>query len=91
MQEIDIIDCNAGSHGQPFATNFNPEINIREVTAACRHWENGAVGRDRAALHQSMDFDFPEGIGAMNIYRMYHEEMESLVKHIPSIKKLRSG
>ena len=47
VQEIDIIDANAGNHGQPFATNFNPEINIREVTAPCRHWENGAVGGDR--------------------------------------------
>jgi saccharopine dehydrogenase (NAD+, L-lysine-forming) len=86
VHEIDIIDANAGDHGQPFATNFNPEINIREVTAACRHWENGDwVESD--ALQTKRSFDFPEGIGSMNIYRMYHEEMESLVKHIPTIRK----
>ncbi|GFO61084.1 saccharopine dehydrogenase [Geomonas silvestris] len=86
VQEIDIIDANAGNHGQPFATNFNPEINIREVTAPCRHWENGQWV-ETAPLGTKRSFDFPEGIGPMNIYRMYHEEMESLVKHIPTIKK----
>jgi saccharopine dehydrogenase (NAD+, L-lysine-forming) len=86
VEEIDIIDANAGSHGQPFATNFNPEINIREVTAPCRHWENGRWV-ETGALATKHSFDFPEGIGPMNIYRMYHEEMESLVKHIPTIKK----
>ncbi|MEK6248313.1 MAG: saccharopine dehydrogenase family protein, partial [Planctomycetales bacterium] len=86
IQEIDIIDANAGDHGQPFATNFNPEINIREVTAICRHWENGDWV-ESGALATKRSFDFPEGIGPMNIYRMYHEEMESLVKHIPTIKK----
>jgi len=84
--EIDIIDANAGSHGQPFATNFNPEINIREVTAPCRHWENGRWV-ETSPLSTRRSFDFPDGIGPMNIYRMYHEEMESLVKHFPSIKK----
>ena len=86
VQEIDIIDANAGNHGQPFATNFNPEINIREVTAPCRHWENGRWV-ESSPLSTRRSFDFPEGIGPMNIYRMYHEEMESLVKHFPSIKK----
>jgi saccharopine dehydrogenase (NAD+, L-lysine-forming) len=86
VEEIDIIDANAGSHGQPFATNFNPEINIREVTATCRHWENGAFV-ESPALSTKKVFDFPEGIGPMNCYRLYHEEMESLVKHIPSIRK----
>ena len=84
--ELDIIDANAGSHGQPFATNFNPEINIREVTATCRHWENGQFV-ETPPLSTKRVFDFPEGIGPMNIYRLYHEEMESLVKHIPTIKK----
>jgi saccharopine dehydrogenase (NAD+, L-lysine-forming) len=88
VEEIDIIDANAGSHGQPFATNFNPEINIREVTAPCRHWENGEWIETRA-LSTKRSFDFPEGIGPMNIYRMYHEEMESLVRHIPTIGKAR--
>ena len=86
IEELDIIDANAGSHGQPFATNFNPEINIREVTATCRHWENGQWV-ESAPLSTKHSFDFPEGIGPMNIYRLYHEEMESLVKHIPTIKK----
>jgi len=86
VEELDIIDANAGSHGQPFATNFNPEINIREVTATCRHWENGQFV-ESPALSTKRVFDFPEGIGPMNCYRLYHEEMESIVKHIPSIKK----
>jgi saccharopine dehydrogenase (NAD+, L-lysine forming) len=86
VEELDIIDANAGSHGQPFATNFNPEINIREVTATCRHWENGQWV-ESPPLTTKHSFDFPEGIGPMNIYRLYHEEMESIVKHIPTIKK----
>jgi saccharopine dehydrogenase (NAD+, L-lysine-forming) len=86
VQEIDIMDANAGSHGQPFATNFNPEINIREVTAPCRHWENGCW-IETPALATKQRFDFPDGIGPMNIYRMYHEEMESLVRHFPSLRK----
>lgn len=86
IEELDIIDANAGSHGLPFATNFNPEINIREVTATCRHWENGAFV-ESPALSTKRVFDFPEGIGPMNCYRLYHEEMESIVKHIPTIKK----
>jgi saccharopine dehydrogenase (NAD+, L-lysine-forming) len=86
VEEIDIIDANAGSHGQPFATNFNPEINIREVTAICRHWENGQFV-ESPPLSTKRVFDFPEGIGPMNCYRLYHEEMESIVKHIPTIRK----
>jgi len=86
IEELDIIDANAGNHGLPFATNFNPEINIREITAACRHWEDGQFV-ETPALSTRRSFDFPEGIGPMNIYRLYHEEMESLVKHFPSIKK----
>jgi len=86
IEEIDIIDANAGSHGQSFATNFNPEINIREVTATCRHWDNGQW-IESAPLSTKRTFDFPDGIGLMNIYRLYHEEMESLVKHIPTIRK----
>ncbi len=62
VEELDIIDANAGSHGQPFATNFNPEINIREVTATCRHWENGQFV-ESPALSTKRVFDFPEGSG----------------------------
>ena len=86
IEELDIIDANAGSHGQPFATNFNPEINIREVTAICRHWENGQFV-ESPPLSTKRVFDFPEGIGPMNCYRLYHEEMESIVRHFPTIKK----
>ncbi|MCE5242271.1 MAG: saccharopine dehydrogenase family protein [Syntrophobacteraceae bacterium] len=84
---VDIMDCNAGEHGHPFATNFNPEINIREVTARGKYYESGQwIETDPLSVHQS--FDFPE-IGPREMYLMYHEEMESLVKHIPSIRKIR--
>jgi saccharopine dehydrogenase (NAD+, L-lysine-forming) len=88
IEELDIIDCNAGDHGQPFATNFNPEINIREVTAEGRYWENGDW-QTTAPLAVSRDFDFPEGIGPRKIYLMYHEELESLVEHYPEIRRAR--
>jgi len=88
ISEIDIIDCNAGDHGQPFATNFNPEINIREVTAKGRFYESGKwVETD--PLSVSKEFDFPEGIGPKKIYLMYHEELESIVRHIPEVQKAR--
>ncbi|HCF94787.1 MAG TPA: saccharopine dehydrogenase [Verrucomicrobia bacterium] len=88
IHELDIIDCNAGDHGQPFATNFNPEINIREVTAPARHWENGQWV-ETAALSTAEMYDFPEGIGPRKIYLMYHEELESLVKNVPGLNKAR--
>ncbi len=85
---LDIIDCNDGNHGQPFATNFNPEINIREVTARGRYWERGEwVETD--PLSWSMNFDFPEGIGEKKCYLMYHEELESLVLHLKGIRRAR--
>ncbi len=88
IQELDIIDCNAGDHGQPFATNFNPEINIREVTAPARHWEAGRW-IETPALSTAEEFDFPEGIGPRKIYLMYHEELESLTRNFPGLKKAR--
>lgn len=85
---LDIVDVNGGDHGQHFATNFNPEINIREVTAPCRHWESGEFV-ETSPLSNKLQFDCPESVGEYSIYRMYHEEMESLVKHIPTIKRAR--
>ncbi|MCE3253028.1 MAG: saccharopine dehydrogenase family protein, partial [Cellvibrio sp.] len=88
IHSLDIIDCNAGDHGLPFATNFNSEINIREVTANGRYWENG-TWVETAPLSVDRIFDFPEEIGSKTIYMMYHEELESLVKHFPEIKRAR--
>jgi len=86
IHELDIVDVNGGDHGHPFATNFNPEINIREVTAECRHWEDGGFVAT-APMSLSRPFACPEGIGTFNIYRMYHEELESLTKHFPDLKR----
>ena len=84
---IDILDCNAGEHGYPFATNFNPEINIREVTAKGKFYENGRwIETEPLSVHK--EFDFPE-IGTREIYLMYHEELESIVKNIPELKRIR--
>lgn len=86
IHTLDIIDVNGGDHGYPFATNFNPEINIREVTAECRHWEDGAfVTTPAMSLKQS--FTCPEGVGTYNIYRMYHEELESLAVNFPTLRR----
>lgn len=83
---LDIIDVNGGDHGYPFATNFNPEINIREVTAECRHWEGGEFV-ETPAMSTQQEFTCPDGVGTYNIYRMYHEELESLTKHYPTLKR----
>ncbi len=86
IHELDIIDVNGGDHGYPFATNFNPEINIREVTAECRHWEGGRFVTT-PAMSKSARFSCPENIGTFTIYRMYHEELESLTKHFPTLRR----
>ena len=86
IYELDIIDVNGGDHGYPFATNFNPEINIREVSAECRHWENGEFVTT-AAMSKKARYTCPDDVGTFNIYRMYHEELESLSKHFPSLKR----
>lgn len=87
MQTLDILDCNGGDHGQHFATNFNPEINIREVTAPARHWQEGRWVETPALSHKQ-SFDFPQ-VGERNMYLMYHEELESLSKHFPELTRAR--
>lgn len=86
IHTLDIIDVNGGDHGYPFATNFNPEINIREVTSDCRHYENGEFITTKA-MSKKAEFTCPEAVGTYNIYRLYHEELESIVKNYPSLKR----
>lgn len=87
IRTLDILDCNGGDHGQAFATNFNPEINIREVTAPARHWEGGKFV-ESPAMGVKQQFDF-EAVGSKNMYMMYHEELESLSKFIPEMERAR--
>lgn len=87
IDTLDILDCNGGDHGHPFATNFNPEINLREVTAPARHWENGQWVEGPALSHKQV-FDFDQ-VGPRTMYLMYHEELESLAKFYPEIKRIR--
>ena len=87
IRTLDILDCNGGDHGQAFATNFNPEINIREVTAPARHWENGDWV-ETPAMQVSTPFDFDE-VGVRQAYLMYHEELESLAKFNPEMERAR--
>jgi len=87
IESIDIFDCNAGDHGYAFATNFNPEINLREVSAKGRYWENGEwIETEPMQIKQV--WSYPE-IGPKDSYLLYHEEMESLVKHIKGLKRIR--
>lgn len=87
IHTIDILDCNAGDHGYAFATNFNPEINLREVSAKGRYWENGKwIETEPMEIMQV--WDYPE-VGPKDSYLLYHEEMESLVKHIKGLKRIR--
>jgi len=87
IEQVDILDCNAGDHGYPFATNFNPEINIREVTSIGRYWEEGDW-KETPPLSVKRDFDFPE-VGVRRAYLMYHEELESLALHLKGLKRIR--
>ncbi|MFG0248193.1 MAG: saccharopine dehydrogenase family protein [Phycisphaeraceae bacterium JB051] len=84
---IDILDCNAGDHGHPFATNFNPEINIREITQKGKYWENGEWV-EIEPMSQTWDFDYPE-VGIRKSFLLYHEEEESLVQNIKGLKRIR--
>lgn len=87
IHELDIVDANAGSHGRAFATNFNPEINIREVTQKGKYWENGRwVETEPHEIWK--DIDYPE-VGPKRSYLIYHEELESLVRHFPTLRRAR--
>jgi len=84
---LDIVDCNAGDHGKAFATNFNPEINIREVTQKGKYFENGQwIQTEPHEIHRALTY--PE-VGPKESYVIYHEELESLVKHFPTLKRAR--
>jgi saccharopine dehydrogenase (NAD+, L-lysine-forming) len=87
IEFIDIMDCNAGDHGYPFATNFNPEINLREVSANGRYWEEGKWIETKP-LEIRVDHDYPE-VGVKPSYLLYHEELESLSKNIKGLKRIR--
>lgn len=87
IEYIDILDCNAGDHGYPFATNFNPEINIREVTSNGRYWENGNWIETKP-MEIKRVYNFPE-VGEKDMYLLYHEELESLAKNVPGLKRIR--
>lgn len=87
MHYLDIVDCNGGDHGKAFATNFNPEINIREVTQKGKYWENGKwVETEPHEIH--MPLNYPN-IGEKESYLIYHEELESLVKNFSTLKRAR--
>jgi saccharopine dehydrogenase (NAD+, L-lysine-forming) len=87
IESIDILDCNAGDHGYAFATNFNPEINLREVSSKGRYWENGEwIETEPVAI--KMVWDYPE-VGPKDSYLLYHEELESLVLNIKGLKRIR--
>ena len=84
---IDILDCNGGDHGYPFATNFNPEINIREVSANGSYWENGKWVETKP-MEIKREYDFVQ-VGKKDMYLLHHEELESLGQNIKGIKRIR--
>ena len=87
IQYLDIVDCNAGDHHKAFATNFNPEINIREITQKGLYWEDGKwIETDPLSIHQPLTYP---NIGPRESYLLHHEELESLVKNYPTIRRAR--
>lgn len=87
IQYLDIVDCNAGNHHKPFATNFNPEINIREITQKGKYFENGQwIETEPMEIHKNLTYP---NIGPRDSYLLCHEELESLVKHFPTLRRAR--
>lgn len=87
MHYLDIVDCNGGDHGKAFATNFNPEINIREITQRGKYWENGAwVETEPLEIHKPISYP---NIGERESYLLFHEELESITKNFPTLKRAR--
>ncbi len=87
IHTIDILDCNGGDHGYPFATNFNPEINLREVSAPGSYWEDGHwVEVPAMSIHREYDF---AGVGKKDMYLLHHEEIEALAENMPEVKRIR--
>ena len=87
IDTIDILDCNGGDHGYPFATNFNPEVNLREVSAPGSYWENGHwVEIPPMSIRREYDFD---SVGQKDMYLLHHEESESLAENIPDVQRIR--
>ncbi len=87
IETIDILDCNGGDHGYAFATNFNPEINLREVSANGSYWENGKWVETQP-LEIKREYNF-KGVGEKDMYLLHHEEIESLAKNIKGVKRIR--
>lgn len=87
IETIDILDCNGGDHGYAFATNFNPEINLREVSANGSYWENGKW-IETEPLEIKREYDFAQ-VGVKDMYLLHHEEIESLAKNIKGVKRIR--
>ena len=87
IHSLDILDCNGGDHGYPFATNFNPEVNLREVSAPGSYWEDGHwVEVPAMSIRRQYDFD---GVGPKDMYLLHHEEIESLAQSIPGVRRIR--
>ena len=87
IDTIDILDCNGGDHGYPFATNFNPEVNLREVSAPGSYWEDGHwIEVEPMSIRREYDFD---GVGRKDMYLLHHEEIESLAKNLPEVRRIR--
>ncbi|MCR5585376.1 MAG: saccharopine dehydrogenase family protein [Lachnospiraceae bacterium] len=87
IDTIDILDCNGGDHGYKFATNFNPEVNLREVSAPGSYWEDGHW-IEIPAMSIKREYNFDQ-VGMKDMYLLHHEEIESIAKNLPEVKRIR--